>query len=234
LIINTTVGIGKENPVKPGFVFIFVVPKKTCFMIALIKRIFDKWLNKYKARHIKKMVTLKGTGHEFVRTTHVRLADGSDKNDILVGDHAMISGGLVSENHGKIVLGAYTYLRESSIIGSVKSVVIGDYTSIADFVVIMDNNNHPINPEDRRIKSASKKGSYYRKWRHSEANEIIIGCNVWIGSFARVCKGVTVGDNAIIAANAVVTKDVPPNTIVAGNPAKVVKTDIDQSPRVFS
>jgi acetyltransferase-like isoleucine patch superfamily enzyme len=211
-----------------------LIPVKTFNMIARLKRFLDKCLNRFKARHIKQMVTLTGTGHEFVRTTHVRLADGSDKRDIIIGDHAMISGGLVSENHGKIVLGAYTYLRESSIIGSVKSVIIGDYTSIADFVVIMDNNNHPVNPDDRRIKSASKKGSYYRKWRHSEANEIIIGNNVWIGSFARVCKGVTVGDNAIIAANAVVTKDVPPNTIVAGNPAKVVKTDIDQSPRVFS
>jgi maltose O-acetyltransferase len=203
-------------------------------MIALLKRIIDRSLNKYKARYIKKLVTLKGTGHEFVRTTHVRLADGSDRHDIVVGDHAMISGSLVSENHGKITLGTYTYLRENSTIGSVNAVTIGDYTSIADFVVIMDNNNHPVNPEDRRIKSGSKKGSDYRKWRHSESEPIIIGENVWIGSFARVCKGVTIGDNSIVAANAVVTKDVPPNSIAAGNPARVVKTDIDKTPRVFS
>jgi acetyltransferase-like isoleucine patch superfamily enzyme len=203
-------------------------------MIGIIRRYAIAFMNRHRSNEIKKVVTLKGTGHVFQRTTYVRLADGSDKNDIMIGDHAMISGTLVSENHGKITLGTYTYLRENSTIGAVKSVTIGDYTSIADFVVIMDNNNHPVNPDDRRIKSGSEKGSDYRKWRHSESESINIGNNVWIGSFARVCKGVTIGDNSIVAANAVVTKDVPTNAIVAGNPARIVKTDINKTPRVFS
>jgi|WetSurSiteA1Bulk_404760.scaffolds.fasta_scaffold00720_7 acetyltransferase-like isoleucine patch superfamily enzyme len=202
-------------------------------MLAFIKRFVENRLDQYKTNYIKQMVTLVGSGHVFERSTYVRLADGSDRQDIVIGDHAMISGKLISENHGKILLGTYTFLRENSTIGSVKSVTIGDYTSIADYVVIMDNNNHPINPEDRLIKSGSKKGSDYRKWRHSEAESIVIGRNVWIGSFARVCKGVNIGDNSIIAANAVVTKDVPPNSIAAGNPARIVKTDIDKTPRVF-
>ncbi|MBI9063788.1 MAG: acyltransferase [Marinilabiliaceae bacterium] len=190
-------------------------------------------MDKYKSKLIKNSVTLKGTDQVFERSTYIRLADGSDKNDVVIGDHAMISGALISENHGKISLGAYVYLRENSTIGSANSITIGDYTSIADYVVILDNNNHPINPMDREIKSSSPKGSDYRKWRHSESAAIVIGRNVWIGSFARICKGVSVGDNSIIAANAVVTKDVPPNSIVAGNPSKVVKTDIDKTPRVF-
>jgi len=191
-------------------------------------------LDKYKSKAISQSVTLKGSGQVFIRSTYVRLADKSDKNDIVIGDHAMISGTLVSENHGKINLGTYVYLRENSTIGAVNSITIGDYTSIADFVVILDNNNHPIHPEDRKIKSSSPKGSDYRKWRHSDSAPIVIGQNVWIGSFARICKGVTIGDNSIVAANAVVTKDVPANAIVAGNPAKVVKTDIDQVARVFN
>ncbi len=190
-------------------------------------------LDKYKSKVITNSVTLKGSGQEFSRSTFVRLADRSDKRDIVIGDHSIISGTLVSENHGKINLGTYVYLRENSTIGAVNSISIGDYTSIADFVVILDNNNHPIHPADRQIKSSSPKGSDYRKWRHSDSAPIIIGSNVWIGSFARVCKGVKIGDNSIVAANAVVTKDVPANAIVAGNPAKVVKTDIDQVPRVF-
>lgn len=57
---------------------------------------------------------------------------------------------------------------------------------------------------------------------------------MWIGEYVRICKGVTIGDGSVVAANAVVTKDVPPNSIVAGNPAKVVKTDIDKTiPRQF-
>ncbi len=202
-------------------------------MLGFFKQQLLKFLNEYKASQIRTVVTLKGSGHEFDRTTYVRLADGSDKRDIVLGDHARIYGQLASENHGKIEFGAHTYLRENSLIGAVNSVVIGDYTSIADFVVVMDNNNHPINPDDRRIKAVSDRGSDARKWRHSDSAPIIIESNVWIGQFARVCKGVRIGLNSVVAANSVVTKDVPPNCIVAGNPARVVKTEIDKVRRVF-
>jgi len=53
---------------------------------------------------------------------------------------------------------------------------------------------------------------------------IVIGRNVWIGSNAIVLPGVTVGDNAVIAAASVVTKDVPADTVVAGSPARVLRT----------
>ena len=50
-----------------------------------------------------------------------------------------------------------------------------------------------------------------------------IGDNVWIGMGAVILKGVTIGDNSVVAAGAIVTKSIPANTIVAGNPAEVVK-----------
>ena len=56
------------------------------------------------------------------------------------------------------------------------------------------------------------------------AAPIVVGKDVWIGAHATVLKGVTIGDGAIVAAGAVVTRDVPPNTIAAGVPARVVKT----------
>ncbi|MEQ2528422.1 DapH/DapD/GlmU-related protein [Bacillaceae bacterium CLA-AA-H227] len=52
---------------------------------------------------------------------------------------------------------------------------------------------------------------------------VVIGKNVWIGSNATILPGVTIGENAVVAAGAVVTKDVPENTVVAGVPAKVIK-----------
>ena len=73
-------------------------------------------------------------------------------------------------------------------------------------------------------------GHQMNKWKYSDNKPIIIGENCWIGSNVRICKGVTIGDNSVVAACSVVTKDVPANCIVAGNPAKVVKTDIDQLP----
>ena len=53
---------------------------------------------------------------------------------------------------------------------------------------------------------------------------VILGNNVWIGAGAEVCPGVTIGDNSIVAAGAVVTKDMPQNSIIAGVPAKVIRT----------
>lgn len=78
-------------------------------------------------------------------------------------------------------------------------------------------------------------GSEERCWIYSDSKPIIIGENVWIGENVRICKGVSIGNNAVIGACSVVTKDVPENAIAAGNPAKIVKTDIDKNiPRVFS
>ena len=57
----------------------------------------------------------------------------------------------------------------------------------------------------------------------SSKGDVVIGNDVWIGMHATILSGVTIGDGAVVAAHAVVTKDVPPYAIVAGNPAKVVK-----------
>lgn len=68
---------------------------------------------------------------------------------------------------------------------------------------------------------------------YSDNAPIVIGENVMIGNNARICKGVTIGDNCIVGANAVVTKSVPANCIVAGNPAKIVKENIDQNTKRY-
>ena len=60
-------------------------------------------------------------------------------------------------------------------------------------------------------------------WEYAESKPIVIKDNVWIGRDCRILKGVTVGEGSIVALGAIVTKDVPPYTVVAGNPAKVVK-----------
>ena len=64
---------------------------------------------------------------------------------------------------------------------------------------------------------------YDRTERDSRVTPVHIGNNVWVGDHATILKGVTVGDNAVVAARAVVTRDVPANAVVAGNPATVVK-----------
>ena len=68
--------------------------------------------------------------------------------------------------------------------------------------------NHKLDPQHRK---------------ELELKPVVIKQNAWIGAKATILPGVTVGKNAVVAANAVVTKDVPANTVVAGNPAKIIK-----------
>tara|TARA_B100000768_G_scaffold62890_1_gene60934 strand:+ start:11604 stop:12038 length:435 start_codon:yes stop_codon:yes gene_type:complete len=73
------------------------------------------------------------------------------------------------------------------------------------------------------ISDADWHGIYDRSEPVGKTKPVVLKDNVWIGDSAIVCKGVTIGENSIIGAGAVVTKDVPPNSVFAGNPAKLVK-----------
>ncbi|MDO4958727.1 MAG: acyltransferase [Prevotellaceae bacterium] len=180
-------------------------------------------------RNFKKCATLIGTGHKFYSSAGILLSWGSTKEDVVLHDHCEIYGGLISINKGKIIIHDWVKVGFDCSITSVNHIEIGKDTAIASGVTIIDNNTHPICPADRRYMRHTPHGSSERSNHHSANAPIIIGENVWIGSNVRICKGVTIGDNAIIAANSIVTKNVPANAIAAGNPAKIVKENIDQT-----
>lgn len=159
---------------------------------------------------------------------------GSTPNDITIEDgFRFFSGALVSQNGGKIAIGKNVQIGYNCMIGAVKSVTIGDNVLMADNITIVDNNNHPVNPIDRLIMRGDGWNTPLRFWKYSISSPIIIKNNVWIGANVRICKGVTICDGAVIAANTVVVKNVPANSICAGNPGKIVKTDIDKLPRLI-
>lgn len=100
----------------------------------------------------------------------------------------------------------------SAIIQCATHIKIGKNCSIANGCTIQDTNFHPhLNSDGTQI---------------NESSEIILGDNVWVCPNAMILKGVHIGDGAIIAAGAVVTKDVPAYAMVAGVPAKIVKTNV--------
>lgn len=170
---------------------------------------------------------------DFSSSSGISLSDGSTKEDIVIHNNARMYAKLISQNKGKIILEDTVKIGSGTVIGAVNYIKIGKGTAISDSVRIFDNNNHPVHPDDRKLMYKSSWNSPLRKWKNSDSKPIIIGENVWIGQNARINKGVTIGDNSIVASAAVVTKDVPPNSVVAGNPGKIVKTDIDKLPRVF-
>jgi maltose O-acetyltransferase len=156
-----------------------------------------------------------------------------DKENINISNNVMMFGKLVSSGKGVISLGEFTNIREGCKIFCSKSVTIGDYVIFADNVIISDTNHHPVHPSDRIKMIKSGWSSDFWKWKHAESSPIIIGSNVWLGQYSRVLKGVEIGENSIVGSNSIVTKNVPPNCIVAGNPAKIVKKDIHLNTLTF-
>lgn len=142
---------------------------------------------------------------------------------IRIGDSCTIRGKLESQGRGTIRIGSHTGIYDRAVIGSVQSVTIGDCVMIANHVHIYDNNNHPVSPALRHEMCLQGVDGPQWRWTNSEAKPVVIEDDVWIGEYALILKGVTVGRGAVVAAHAVVTKDVPPMTVVAGNPARVVK-----------
>ena len=142
---------------------------------------------------------------------------------IEIGNHCRVFGKLESQGEGKIQIGDYSCIYHGTIIGSVNSIRIGKYALISNNIHIYDNNNHPVSPKKRVELCLSGFDGELWRWTHSDSKPVVIEDNVWIGEYSAVMKGVTIGRGSIVASHSVVTKDVPPYTVVAGNPAVVVK-----------
>ena len=103
---------------------------------------------------------------------------------------------------------------------------IGSHCLISWNVGIADSDFHPLEPAQRIIDAQALAPFFKDRPPRPKLKTapVKIGDNVWIGMNAVILKGVTIGENSVVAAGAVVTKSVPANTVVAGNPAVAVKT----------
>lgn len=109
---------------------------------------------------------------------------------------------------GEITIGDYVLISPGTRISARHSITIGDGVMMANGVYITDSDWH---------------GIYDRTKPSQRATPVVIKNNAWLGDRCTILKGVTIGENSIVAANATVTADVPSNVIVAGSPARVVK-----------
>lgn len=121
-----------------------------------------------------------------------------------VGDNAYV----IVRKNASLRIGS-GYINSNAQVVCSKSITIGDGVAIADGALIRDCDDHDIQYDG-----------------YEKTAPVVIGDHVWIGQRATILKGVTIGDNAVVAAGAVVTKDVPANTIVGGVPAKVIRENV--------
>lgn len=138
---------------------------------------------------------------------------------------------LVLGPHGEVRLGEYALMASGTVFSEVR-VELGSHAMVAWEAVIMDSYLLPLDPEGRRAALTAAATDPCRSLPASgAARPISIGKNVWIGFGACILPGVRIGEGAVVGARAVVVDDVPPFTLVAGNPARVVRILEPSEPR---
>jgi acetyltransferase-like isoleucine patch superfamily enzyme len=178
-----------------------------------IKKAFLKFSEFYVNRFLRPQLDALGKGFTFVRPWYVEVFGApielGDYVNVVASADRKVRIAVWSEKKdlGRIRIGDYCLIGPGVRIGSAHEIIIGDNCMMAHGAYLTDSDWHDV----------------YNRITIGKTAPIKIENNVWVGDSAIVCKGVTVGENSIIGAGAVVVNSVPPNCIAAGNPAKVVK-----------
>ena len=146
------------------------------------------------------------------------------RESIKVGADTHIRGQLFTFGHGgRISMGESCYVGENSRIWSAVQINIGDRVLIGHNTSIFDSDTHPLNARKRHEQYVEIISHGHPAKIDLREEPVTIENDVWIGCNVVVLKGVTIGQGSVIGAGSVVTKDVPPFTVVAGNPARRVR-----------
>ena len=145
---------------------------------------------------------------------------------VIFGKHVSVYAGcsFAVGEYGKCTVADFTLLNGALVMAE-ERIDIGSHCLISWNVGIADSDFHPLEPAQRLIDAQALAPFFKNRPPRPKLKTapVKIGDNVWIGMGAVILKGVTIGDNSVVAAGAIVTKSVPANSIVAGNPAEVVK-----------
>lgn len=179
-----------------------------------VKKLWLKMRHAYVERFLRPQFASLGKHHHFMKPWHCIVSGENihmgESPTVVAEPDQKVRIGVWGREPGKgtIVIGDAVMISPGTRISASDEIRIGHGCMFANGAYVTDSDWH---------------GIYDRVKRDPEVKPVILEDNVWVGDHATVLKGVTIGKNSIVAACAVVTKDVPPNVVVAGNPAKVVK-----------
>jgi acetyltransferase-like isoleucine patch superfamily enzyme len=140
-----------------------------------------------------------------------------------VGTDSNVEASLVFEKAAaQIRIGSRTHIGSGTLIGAAHFIEIGDDVLVAFDALIADHNSHSLCFADRS-RDVREWIRGRKDWSRVAMVPVRIGNKAWIGARAIILKGVTIGEGAVVGAGSVVTKDVPDWTIVAGNPARIIR-----------
>lgn len=143
-------------------------------------------------------------------------------NRMSIGEDSIIQANISFEDQGgEIRIGSRTFVGRSDLI-CYRSLVIGDDVIMSWGITITDHDSHSVEWAHRR-NDVLDWGKGRKNWEHIAHAPVIISDKAWIGFNVSILKGVTIGEGAVIGACSVVTRDVPPYTVVVGNPARSVR-----------
>jgi acetyltransferase-like isoleucine patch superfamily enzyme len=143
---------------------------------------------------------------------------------ITIGSQCLIQGQLVVErDESALDIGDNVLVGGGTVIDCALSIVIERDVLISYECVIADSDNHSIYPEQRVGDLALWMNGGQNNWHLAQMAPIRICEGAWIGARSIILKGVTIGAGSVVGMGSVVTKDVPPRTVVVGNPARVIQ-----------
>lgn len=188
-----------------------------------LKKAYLNFQDFYVRRYLSPQLDRLGDHYTFMKPWYVeifgpRITIGRHVNIIATADaNVRLSVWSNTSDAGYIRIGDYCLICPGVRISSAIGVTVGDNCMFAHGAYITDCDWHDI----------------YNRVSFGKAVSVTIGENVWVGDRAIICKGVSIGNNSIIGAGAVVSKSVPANVVAAGNPAKIVK-ELDPSIEIIT
>ncbi len=148
------------------------------------------------------------------RLKYTQITILGDNNHIIAEDGSKLDGPckITLEGNSTLYIGRNSGIRGVTFVAKDANITVGRNCMFSYDVIVRNNDSHKVLDADGNVTNC--------------AQDIVIGDHVWLCERSTILKGVTIGENSILGFGAVVTKDCPPNSVMAGNPARVVKQNV--------